>query len=62
LFDLETFDDDDGFVDECRRYLLDQKAAVAAASRLYEINKRRWEERRPHRAVEALLRAEAVAA
>jgi glycosyltransferase involved in cell wall biosynthesis len=62
LFDLETFDDDDGFVDECRRYLLDQKAAVAAAERVYEINKRRWEERRPHRAVEALLRAEAVAA
>jgi len=29
---------------------------------LYEINRRRWEERRPHRAVEALLRAEAVAA
>jgi glycosyltransferase involved in cell wall biosynthesis len=62
LFGLETFDDDDGFVDECRRYLLDRQAAVAAADRLYEINKRRWEERRPHRAVEALLRAEAVAA
>jgi glycosyltransferase involved in cell wall biosynthesis len=62
LFGLETFDDDDGFVEECRRYLLDTKAAVAAADRLYEINKRRWEERRPHRAVEALLRAEAVAA
>jgi len=62
LFGLETFDDDDGFVDECRRYLLDQQAAVAAADRLYQINKQRWEERRPHRAVEALLRAEAVAA
>lgn len=62
LFGLETFDDDDGFVGECRRYLLDQQAAVGAADRLYEINKRRWDERRPHRAVEALLRAEAVAA
>ncbi|MBE1547484.1 glycosyltransferase involved in cell wall biosynthesis [Mycobacterium sp. OAS707] len=62
LFGLQTFDDDDGFVDECRRYLLDKQAAVEAAGRLYEINKRRWEERRPHRAVEALLRAEAVAA
>jgi glycosyltransferase involved in cell wall biosynthesis len=62
LFGLETFDDDDGFVDECRRYLLDKQAAAVAADRLYEINKRRWEERRPHRAVEALLRAEAVAA
>jgi glycosyltransferase involved in cell wall biosynthesis len=62
LFGLESFDDDDGFVNECRRYLLDQSAAVAAGDRLYEINRQRWEERRPHRAVEALLRAEAVAA
>jgi glycosyltransferase involved in cell wall biosynthesis len=62
VFGLETFDDDDGFVAECRRYLLDQPAAVAAGNRLYDINRRRWEERRPHRAVEALLRAEAVAA
>jgi glycosyltransferase involved in cell wall biosynthesis len=62
LFGLETFDDDDGFVAECRRYLLDQPAAVADGNRLYDINRRRWEERRPHRAVEALLRAEAVAA
>jgi glycosyltransferase involved in cell wall biosynthesis len=62
LFGLDTFDDDDGFVDECRRYLLDQPAAVAAGNRLYDINRRRWEERRPHLAVEALLRADAVAA
>jgi polysaccharide biosynthesis protein PslH len=62
LFGLETFDDDDGFVAECRRYLLDQPAAVADGNRLYDINRRRWEERRPHRAVEALLRADAVAA
>jgi polysaccharide biosynthesis protein PslH len=62
IFGLETFDDDDGFVNECRRYLLDQPAAVTAGNRLYDINRQRWEERRPHRAVEALLRAEAVAA
>jgi polysaccharide biosynthesis protein PslH len=62
VFGLETFDDDERFVAECRRYLLDQPAAVAAGNRLYDINRRRWEERRPHRAVEALLRAEAVAA
>jgi polysaccharide biosynthesis protein PslH len=62
LFGLETFDDDDGFVEECRRHLLDKPVAVAASNRLYDINRRRWEERRPHRAVEALLRAEAVAA
>ncbi|MFG1930510.1 glycosyltransferase [Mycobacterium sp. NPDC048908] len=60
LFGLKNFDDDDGFVDECRRYLLDQQAAVAAGNRVYEINRRRWEERRPHRAVHALLRADAV--
>jgi glycosyltransferase involved in cell wall biosynthesis len=62
LFGLESFDDDDAFVEACRRYLLDQQAAVDASQRLYEINRRRWEERRPHRAVEALLRADAVAA
>lgn len=62
LFGLETFDDDDGFVDACRRYLTDQQTAADAGNRLYEINRRRWEERRPHHAVEALLRADAVAA
>jgi glycosyltransferase involved in cell wall biosynthesis len=61
VFGLETFDDDEGFVAECRRYLLDQPAAAEAGSRLYDINRQRWEDRRPHRAVEALLRAEAVA-
>jgi glycosyltransferase involved in cell wall biosynthesis len=62
LFGLETFDDDDGFIEACRGYLLDRQAAVDAGDRLFEINRRRWQERRPHRAVEALLRAEAVAA
>lgn len=62
VFGLETFDDDHDFVAECRRYLLDQSAAVAAGDRSYEVNRRRWEERRPHRAVEALLRADTVAA
>jgi hypothetical protein len=62
LFGLETFDDDHVFVEECRRHLLDQSAAVAAGDRLYEINRQRWEQRLPHRAVEALLRADAVAA
>jgi glycosyltransferase involved in cell wall biosynthesis len=62
LFGLETFDEDQGFVDACRRFLLDQQAAAEAGNRLYDINRRRWEERRPHHAVEALLRADAVAA
>jgi glycosyltransferase involved in cell wall biosynthesis len=62
LFGLETFDDDDGFVAECRRYLTDRTAAVETGNNLYEINRRRWVERRPHQAVEALLRAETVVA
>jgi len=61
LFGLETFDDDDGFVGECRRHLLDQSAAAAIGDRLYEINRQRWDQRLPHRAVEALLRADSVA-
>ncbi|HEX2213207.1 MAG TPA: glycosyltransferase family 4 protein, partial [Mycobacterium sp.] len=60
LFGLETFDDDDGFVAECRRYLTNPAAAAADGSRLYEINRQRWDERRPHRAVAALLRADTV--
>ncbi|OBF30308.1 glycosyl transferase [Mycobacterium sp. ACS1612] len=62
LFGLETFDDDDGFVEECRRLLVDQTGAAAIGDRLYEINRQRWEQRLPHRAVEALLRADTVAA
>ncbi|MDA4108965.1 glycosyltransferase [Mycolicibacterium holsaticum] len=62
LYGLETHDDDDSFVAGCRRYLLDQPAAVADGERLYDINRQRWEQRRPHRAVAALLRAETVAA
>jgi hypothetical protein len=35
---------------------------VCAGDRLFGINRDRWEQRVPHRAVEALLRAEDVAA
>ncbi|OBA90197.1 glycosyl transferase [Mycolicibacterium elephantis] len=62
MYGLQTHDDDDGFVAQCRRYLLDQPAAVADGGRLYDVNRQRWEQRRPHRAVAALLRAETVAA
>ena len=62
VFGLETFDDDEGFVNECRRYLTDRAAAVETGNNLYEINRRRWVERRPHQAVEALLRADTVVA
>jgi polysaccharide biosynthesis protein PslH len=60
VFGLETFDDDQGFVAACRRFLTDPQTAVEAGNRLYDINRQRWEERRPHRAVEALLRADTV--
>lgn len=56
-FDFSTFDDGESFVQECRRLLLDRNAAVALGSRLYEVNSERWRERRPHQAVENLLRA-----
>jgi len=62
IFDLTPVDDDDAFIDECRRLLIDRDAAVRAGDRLFGINRDRWEQRVPHRAVEALLRAEDVAA
>ena len=57
LFDFSTFDDDDSFVVECRRFLLDRDAAVAAGEKLYRLNIEHWQQRRPHQAVEALVRA-----
>ena len=62
IFELTPQDDDAAFVAECRRFLTDRDAAVRAGDRSFEINRRRWEQRLPHRAVEALLRAEDVAA
>jgi hypothetical protein len=57
LFGLPTFDDDDAFIAECRRYLLDRDAAASDGDRLYQTNREHWERRGPHRAVEELLRA-----
>jgi polysaccharide biosynthesis protein PslH len=57
LFGLPTFDDDEAFVDECRRHLLDRDAAARDGNRLYETNRDLWADRRPHRAVEELLSA-----
>lgn len=56
LFDLPTFDDDDAFIAECRRYLLDRDVAVKAGDDLYEANRAHWESRKPHRSFEALVR------
>jgi hypothetical protein len=55
-FDLPTFDDEESFVAECRRFLLDRDAAVKAGNKLYELNAEHWRQHRPHHAVEELLR------
>jgi glycosyltransferase involved in cell wall biosynthesis len=62
IFDLTPVDDDAAFIAECRRLLTDCDAAVKTGDRLFDVNRGRWEQRLPHRAVEALLRAEDVAA
>ena len=54
-FDLSSFDDDDAFVAECRRYLLDRDAAARDGDRQYDTNRQYWIAKRPHRAVEELL-------
>ena len=56
LFELPTFDDEESFVAECRRFLLDRDAAVKAGNKLYELNTEHWRQRHPHQAVEELLR------
>jgi glycosyltransferase involved in cell wall biosynthesis len=60
IFGLTAVDDDAAFVEQCRHLLTDRDAAVKTGDRLYDINRDRWEQRLPHRAVEALLRAENV--
>jgi glycosyltransferase involved in cell wall biosynthesis len=55
LFGMPTFDDDDEFVAECRRMLLDRDAAVKAGNDLYEVNRNHWEQKRPQKSVEDLV-------
>ncbi len=57
-FDLTPSDDDESFIAECRRLLTDRDAGVRAGAQLFEINRQIWAQRRPHRAVEALLRGQ----
>lgn len=57
VFGMSTFDDDDDFVAECRRMLLDRDAAAKAGRELYEVNRTHWEQKRPQKAVEALVQA-----
>jgi polysaccharide biosynthesis protein PslH len=62
IFGLSTLDDDDAFIDQCRRVLTDRDAAAREGDRLFELNRGRWEQRLPHQTVEAFLRAEEVSA
>ncbi|KAA0080251.1 glycosyltransferase [Mycolicibacterium sp. P9-64] len=57
VFGMSTFDDDDDFVAECRRMLLDRDAAVAEGNRLYEVNRQHWADKRPQKSVEALVQS-----
>lgn len=57
LFGMSTFDDDDAFVAECRRLLLDRDAAVQVGNDLYEVNREHWAQKRPQKAVEDLVYA-----
>lgn len=55
LLGLGVFDGDEAFIDECRKYLLDNTFAAEAGERLYGLNEGYWQDRRPHRAVAELL-------
>jgi glycosyltransferase involved in cell wall biosynthesis len=59
LLHLTARDDDDDFVDQCRRFLLDRSAAAAAGRELYEVNRMHWEQGRPRQSIEDLLGAAA---
>ncbi len=53
---LGVFDGGDAaFIEQCRKYLLDNAGAAEAGDRLYRLNQRYWTDHRPHRAVAELL-------
>ncbi|UCZ59046.1 glycosyltransferase [Mycolicibacterium phocaicum] len=58
IFGLRPLDDDAAFIAECRRLLTDVPAAVDLGDQLYEINRQRWQDRLPHKAVAGLLRGD----
>ncbi|MCP9273790.1 glycosyltransferase [Mycolicibacterium arenosum] len=55
VFDLGVFDDDDAFVAQCRRMLLDVDAAVTAGRATYRANSEYWREARGRREVATLI-------
>lgn len=52
---LPVYDSDETFVQACRRYLLDRRAAEADGAALYEVNAVHWQERRPHQGIAGLV-------
>ncbi|MUL46798.1 glycosyltransferase family 4 protein [Mycobacterium sp. CBMA293] len=56
IFGIQPLDDDAAFIAECRRLLTDVSAAADLGNQLYAINRQRWQDRTPHRAVADLLR------
>ena len=55
VFGLNVFDDDDAFIDECRRMLTDRAAAVAAGRAIHRANEEHWRSGRVRAAVDALI-------
>jgi glycosyltransferase involved in cell wall biosynthesis len=55
LLGLGVFDGDAAFIEQCRKYLLDNAEAAEAGDQLYRLNQRYWTDHRPHRAVAELL-------
>ena len=55
VFDLGGYDDDDAFIAECRRLLLDLDAAVTAGRAIYRANSEYWSAARGRREVATLI-------
>lgn len=55
LLGLGVFDGDAVFIEQCRKYLLDNTIAADAGEALYRLNQGYWLDRRPHKAVAELL-------
>ena len=53
---IDSIDDQDGIVEQCRRYLLDPAVAATAGDAIYERNATRWAAGQPHTAVQDWLR------
>ncbi len=56
VLDIGTFDDEVGFINSCRNYLLDRPVAARDGAALYDLNATRWREGKPHASVQEWLR------